>query len=388
MKDLRVASLAELRAVESICRHGGFTPAGLELGVSRSAVSQQVSRLEAKLGRNLFERRGGRVQPTSAGAALADAYLAAAIALERAEGVLAGDNGSIRVSLPRSLAGPWLAVRFGRMVRALPGLTSEVHSDRVPPDLGCVDAAVVVDTHAPGGVRSRHLYDERLTPLCSPVFAAKHGVRKAADLTWLPLISHNWGLWAAWFEHARLPSPLAPSHSLADAGLALETAAEGHGVALGCVLARSTHFAGGRLVAPFDVALTTGRRAYVAWSSHPRDSSATSAFINWLIEEIATLETNDDASLAATRGTQETSDEDDGDMLGSTAAGVRRRGLGEGLRQPGEPSIRLLGWALAGLSDQPTRASCRRQPDREALRRMRRPGELDAAEGRRGRQSQ
>ena len=321
MKDLSVASLAELRAVESICRHGGFTPAGRELGVSRPAVSQQVSRLEAKLGRALFERRGGRVRPTRAGAALAEAYLAAAGALRRAAGVLAGDNGAICVSLPRSLAGPWLAVRFGRMARALPGLTVEVHADRVLPDLERVDAAVVVDSHAPAGARSQHLYDERLTPLCSPVFAAEHRLQRPVDLTRLPLISHNWGLWTAWFEQAGLPPPLAPSHSLADAGLALETASEGHGVALGCALARSTHFAGGRLVAPFDVALATGRRAYIAWSTHPRDNGATSAFINWLIQEIATLESIDDAPEP-----EGTSYEDNCDRLGSAAAGVRRRG--------------------------------------------------------------
>ena len=325
MRDLSVASLAELRAVESICRHGGYTPAGQELGVTRSAVSQQVSRLEAKLGRDLFERRGGRVQPTPVGSALAEAYLAAAGALERAAGVLAGDNGTICVSLPRSLAGPWLAVRFGRMARALPGLTIEVHADRVLPDLGRVDAAVVVDTRPPGGARSQLLYDERLTPLCSPVFLAEHRLRKAADLTYLPLISHNWGLWTAWFEQARLPAPLAPAHRLADAGLALETASEGHGVALGCALARSSQFAGGRLVAPFDIALMTGRRAYLAWSGQPRDDTATSAFINWLIQEIATLETID-ASVAPAAEIEGTSHEDHRDLLGVAAAGVRRRG--------------------------------------------------------------
>ena len=326
MRDLSVTSLAELRTVESICRHGGFTPAGQELGVSRSAVSQQISRLEAKLGRDLFERRGGRMQPTAAGAALAEAYLAAAGALERAAGVLAGDNGTICVSLPRSLAGPWLAVRFGRMARALPGLTIEVHPDRVLPDLGRVDAAVVVDTRAPGGARSRHLYDERLTPLCSAGFIAEHRLRQAADLTHLPLISHSWGLWAAWFEQARLPAPLAPSHRLDDAGLALETASEGHGVALGCVLARSTQFAAGRLVAPFDVALSTGRRAYIAWSSHPRDDGATSAFINWLIQEIATLEAIDDDLVAPAAQLKWRSYETDCDVHGARVAGVRHRG--------------------------------------------------------------
>ncbi|HZZ88267.1 MAG TPA: LysR substrate-binding domain-containing protein [Caulobacteraceae bacterium] len=327
MRDLSVASLAELRAVESICRHGGFTPAGQELGVTRSAVSQQVSRLEAKLGRDLFERRNGRVQPTPAGSALAEAYLAAAEALERAAGALAGDGGAICVSLPRSLAGPWLAVRFGRMARVLPGLTVEVHADRVLPDLGRVDAAVVVDTHPPAGLRSRHLYEERLTPLCAPAFAAERRLRRPADLARQPLISHSWPLWTAWFERAGLPAPPAPAHRLADAGLALETAAEGHGVALGCALSRRPACADARLFPPFDIALATGRQAYLAWSSHPRDERATSAFIDWLIREIAALEASDAvqpaADIARAKGI---SDEDDRGRPGADTVRVWRHG--------------------------------------------------------------
>ncbi|HEY2710007.1 MAG TPA: LysR substrate-binding domain-containing protein [Caulobacteraceae bacterium] len=300
MNDPTTPSLAELRAVETICRRGGFTPAGAELGVSRSAVSQQVSRLEAKLGRDLFQRRQGRIQPTRAASALAEAYRAAADALAKAASVLAGDNGAICVSLPRSLAGPWLAVRFGRMARTLPGLTIEVHADRASPDLARVDAAVIVDTAAPVGENARLLYEERLTPLCSSIFMAEHRLSDPADLTYLPLISHNWALWTAWFERAKLPAPqFAPSHRLADTDLALEAAAEGHGVALGCVLARSRQLAGGKLVAPFDLELATGRRAYVTWSDDSRDNAATSAFIDWLVQEIAALEQMHDRPTAS-----------------------------------------------------------------------------------------
>jgi len=249
-KDFSAASLAELRAVESICRTGGFAPAAQELGVTGSAVSQQVTRLEAKLGRGLFQRgRGRTIQPTPAGVALAEAYVTAVETLERAVGAMTGDSATLRVSLPRSLAGPWLAVRFGRMARTLPGLSIEVHPDRVPPDLAHVDAAVVVDRRAPAGVRSQLLYEERLTPLCAPGFVARHGLREAPQLAGLPLISHDWGLWTAWFGRAGVTPPPEPSYRLADPGLALETAAEGHGAALGCALVRRTELVGGRLVA-------------------------------------------------------------------------------------------------------------------------------------------
>jgi LysR family glycine cleavage system transcriptional activator len=275
MDDLKLPPLAQLRVIDAVCRRGGITRAAEELGVTHAAVSTQVSRLEEKLGLTLFDRTGRRVVATRAALSLAEAYRTAAGALSRAIGALSFEETALTVSLPRTLAGPWLATRFGRMTRTLPGLTIEVHADRETPSLGGVDVAVVLDTVPPARQRAELLYDERLTPLCSPVFAAEHRLRDPGALTYLPLISHAWPMWSAWFERAGLPPPnQLPAHQLADAGLALEAAAEGYGVALGCVLARSAQLEGGRLVAPFNISIGTGRRAYVTWSREPRDRAA------------------------------------------------------------------------------------------------------------------
>ena len=53
---MRLSHLNSLRALEATLRHGSFTAAAVELGITPAAVGQRVRALEEYLGRNLFER--------------------------------------------------------------------------------------------------------------------------------------------------------------------------------------------------------------------------------------------------------------------------------------------------------------------------------------------
>jgi DNA-binding transcriptional LysR family regulator len=61
--------LAGLEAFAAVVEHGGFSRAAEALGVSKSTISKQVSRLEARLGVSLFNRSTRAVHLTGAGAA-------------------------------------------------------------------------------------------------------------------------------------------------------------------------------------------------------------------------------------------------------------------------------------------------------------------------------
>ncbi|NLS02748.1 LysR family transcriptional regulator [Rhizobium sp. P32RR-XVIII] len=60
-------TLAELEAVVTVAARGGFRAAARELGISSSALSQQVAALEARLGVRLFNRTTRSVTLSSAG---------------------------------------------------------------------------------------------------------------------------------------------------------------------------------------------------------------------------------------------------------------------------------------------------------------------------------
>jgi LysR family transcriptional activator of glutamate synthase operon len=67
----RSVELRQLRYVEAVARHRHFTRAAEAVHVAQSALSQQVRRLEAELGTELFVRTSRRVTPTEAGEAVA-----------------------------------------------------------------------------------------------------------------------------------------------------------------------------------------------------------------------------------------------------------------------------------------------------------------------------
>src|SRR4051795_10976156 len=54
--------LRELQAVLAVAELGSFRRAAAALGYTQSALSHQVSALEAALGQSLFDRPGGRAQ--------------------------------------------------------------------------------------------------------------------------------------------------------------------------------------------------------------------------------------------------------------------------------------------------------------------------------------
>ena len=64
--------IRHLRSVVAIARHGSFTKAGEELHLAKSAVSQQLSRLESELGITLFTRSSRSVELTPEGALVLD----------------------------------------------------------------------------------------------------------------------------------------------------------------------------------------------------------------------------------------------------------------------------------------------------------------------------
>ena len=63
----QVMDLKALRCFWATGRHGSLTQAGIELGISESAVSQRIKALEQYLGVKLYESRGGKVRLTPAG---------------------------------------------------------------------------------------------------------------------------------------------------------------------------------------------------------------------------------------------------------------------------------------------------------------------------------
>jgi len=102
--------LRELRAVLAIAELGSFRRAATELGYTQSALSRQVTALEAALGCPLFDRPGGRAQVrlTAAGAAVCQRARRVLTEVEAvsadAERAARGESTRVRVGVTQSTA--------------------------------------------------------------------------------------------------------------------------------------------------------------------------------------------------------------------------------------------------------------------------------------------
>src|SRR4051812_32272837 len=110
----RIPPLAAVRVFEAAARHGNFTRAGDELGMTQAAVSYQIKLLEERLGAALFRRDGRKMVLTDVGARVAPQVQHAFDTLHTAFAqVRAEEEGLLAISTSNTFANTWLAWRLG-----------------------------------------------------------------------------------------------------------------------------------------------------------------------------------------------------------------------------------------------------------------------------------
>lgn len=160
-----------------VMRAQSFSAAAKETGLTRSAVSQRIARLEAKLGVELFRRTTRRVAPTEHGLAL---YEAASRLLDDTRGLeLLGPpkETPLRVNAPLAVATAALTSLFPEFARQSPG-PIELTVENRPIDLLAAqdDVVVRVARQMPGAVVGRKLTTDVIVAVASPAYLSKKGV--------------------------------------------------------------------------------------------------------------------------------------------------------------------------------------------------------------------
>src|SRR6187200_65842 len=115
--------LSILRAFKAAGRTGSFRAAATELGLTPSAVSHAIRKLEQTLGASLFARDNRVVQLTPEGEALMRHVGRAFEELRRGlEMVSTHGSQFLRLHSAPSFATQWLTPRLGRFLRDHPGI--------------------------------------------------------------------------------------------------------------------------------------------------------------------------------------------------------------------------------------------------------------------------
>ncbi|HUH85592.1 MAG TPA: LysR substrate-binding domain-containing protein [Stellaceae bacterium] len=150
-----------LRTLVAAQQLGAFNRAAKQVGRSQSAISQQIRKLEDRVGQPLFRKQGRGLVLTEAGEILL-AYARRILDLND-EGVAAlrgvTINGVVRFGLPGDFAETWLPAALGRFKRAHPSVRVEATVDRNTSlvdrlEKGQLDLAVLVsgEPHRDGEV--------------------------------------------------------------------------------------------------------------------------------------------------------------------------------------------------------------------------------------------
>ena len=297
----KLPPLNAVKAFEASARHGGFSLAARELGVTPGAVSQQVKILEAFFAKQLFVRRNNQLQLTDAGLALyADSAEVIDRLSEMTQRLLEGELRSrFVISTLPSVAVRWLNRRLGEFLAAEPNVHCEIRVEDDPVDFAQhhIDVRICYGQHLYPELVTVPILQDLVSPLCSPEYLARGHLQRGMPDSILDkdLIHVDWGAgfasyptWAEWFHATgveRTPQ-LGLGHMVRMSSLAIDLAVSGFGVALGQRLLARDELADGRLVAPFMQALPLGY-AYCAVHPHSRSNKRiVGAFLEWVKQDL------------------------------------------------------------------------------------------------------
>ena len=169
----RLPPFGPLIAFDAVARHRSFTRAADELGVTQSAVSHRVRRLEDFFGVQLLKRLNPGLELSDDGAKLQGELATLLNGIAGLEPGLRRRPGrqTLRVGAGSSLAAWWLV----RRLRAFRALHSEIEIDFVPVKSEAVgepslDVRILWTTLAESRATSLQasLFRERIFPVCAP----------------------------------------------------------------------------------------------------------------------------------------------------------------------------------------------------------------------------
>jgi LysR family transcriptional regulator, glycine cleavage system transcriptional activator len=248
--------LNALRVLDAAARHLSFTKAADELAVTPAAVGQQIRALEDVLGVVLFKRMTRNLELTAEAERGLPALRAGFLQFEEAVRLMQEGQGSntLTVAAPRDFTAKWLAARLAAygvdkadLRFVLVPADGPVDFTQANLDLAIIYGAMPAEEELSG----TRLTTETMAVVAAPALAERlHG---AADLAIAALVHHPGSDWAAWFAARQASHPQAAAGlSVGDAGLAIDAAAAGYGIARVPVTLAAADIASGRIAQLFE----------------------------------------------------------------------------------------------------------------------------------------
>lgn len=289
-------------AFEVVARLGNMTSAARELGLTQSAVSYRIRRLEDFMGRRLFERNGSTLNLTSSGAMLrAEVQELLTRSAQLRERCIATEAHSVlRIGAYGALADHWLVRRIKGFADAHPGIVLEVAliENEAPERFATADVRIgwVPLSEAKSTSTQMTLHREHVFPVGAPSLLADIGkLRSYEALAFLPLLHKQspgqgpeWS-WDSWFNRLALGTPARETMRFSSIGPVISAAIEGTGLALARSMLVRDALQDRRLVRvlPQELNMLSTKVHVLRWPTWRIGDPRVRAFVEWFSNEAA-----------------------------------------------------------------------------------------------------
>lgn len=294
---MRLSHLNALRALDATLRHGSFSLAASELGITPAAVGQRVRSLEEFLGKSLFARSSTGIAPTDEALRvrelLTDGFTRLAQAFDQLRPN--GLSGRLHVTLPESFSENWLSPILAEFYLQYPD--ADLHLSPSNRDVDMLteqyDLAIRYGPTGDNQLEERVLFGDFVAPVCSPEFARRNALRPdLRSLEGIPLIhvtnrtrDPGWVGFEGWGKAFGFAgSHLNHGVRFSKTGSGLQAAAAGQGLALCGLVEAFNALKAGTLILPFGPSLKCRTRyAYrLLWVRSRPVSDLRESFVEWM----------------------------------------------------------------------------------------------------------
>lgn len=291
--------LGDVEVFIAVVEHGSFTAGAVALSTTPSVLSRAISRLEARLGRQLLQRTTRRVGLTEAGRLYLEQVRSAFSLLVEAERDVQGQEGElagrVRLSVPTTYGHYRLPPLLARFARQYPRVQVELNITNRNVDLVAegFDLAIRLGHLPDSGLVARKLEDAALLLVASPDYLRRMGAPQTLeDLQrhmCLPFILPRTGRLAPWvFRDGKRDLDWLPSSSIetSDDVLGVVSLAEqGIGICQSYEFIVRDRMQRGGLVEVLPQLRGRSRPFSVIYAPHRRQSAAARAMIDLLTSE-------------------------------------------------------------------------------------------------------
>jgi DNA-binding transcriptional LysR family regulator len=181
---MRGTEFAEMSAFAAIAQQRSFTKAAIQLGVSRSTLSQNLRALEERLGVRLLNRTTRSVTLTEAGLRFVSRVQALGdltAAVDEVNHYRQSPIGSLRIAVQPPVASYLIGPIMARFLREFPGINLDVEVVKMPADIvnGGFDAGIRFGEQVDQDMIAIPVMGEaRFLVVAAPAYLARHPLPK------------------------------------------------------------------------------------------------------------------------------------------------------------------------------------------------------------------